>query len=134
MEWIEDPDDYLEGVTETYWKRQSMRLMKRFPKVGLSPPRGLSALYDVTVEDWYPIVDRTDLPGYYVCIGTSGSSFKTSAVLAMLMVKIIEECESGKDIDRDPVQLILPRTNATVDASFLSRSRGKIKTSGTVIG
>lgn len=134
LDWVDDPDDYNDGITELYWQRQCMRLMKRFPQVKLGPTRGLSALYDVTVEDWYPIVDRTDLPGYYVCIGTSGSSFKTSPVLGQLMALIIESCEKGTDVDRSPIQMKLPYTGFTVDTSFLSRKRGVIQSSGTVIG
>lgn len=134
LEWVDDPDDYLEDVTELYRERQSLRLMKRFPQVRLGPPRGLAALYDVTVQDWYPIVDRTDLPGYYVCIGTSGSSFKTAPVLAQLLAEVIHASESGHDTDRRPVRLALPRASAAVDTGFLSRLRGQIQTTGTVIG
>jgi len=134
LEWVEDPDDFNEGVTETYRQRQCLRLMKLFPDVTLGPARGLAALYDVTVQDWYPIVDRTDLPGYYVCIGTSGSSFKTAPVLGRLMTEIVEACEAGQDVDREPVSFDLPRIGASIDPRFLSRLRGRIETSGTVIG
>jgi sarcosine oxidase subunit beta len=108
--------------------------MKRFSEVRLGPARGLAALYDVTVRDWYPIADRTDLPGYYVCIGTSGSSFKTAPVLGRLMAEIIDACEGGRDTDDDPVQLQLPRAGIAIDTRFLSRLRGEIRTTGTVIG
>lgn len=133
-EWVDDPDDYTEGVTETYRQRQCLRLMKRFPEVRLGPARGLAALYDVTVRDWYPVVDRTDLPGYYVCIGTSGSSFKTAPVLGRLMAEIVDACEAGRDTDRHPIRLELPRAGVSVDTRFLSRLRGDIRTTGTVIG
>lgn len=134
LEFVDDPDDFNRGTTETYRQRQCLRLMKRFPAVELGPARGVADLYDVTLRDWYPIVDRTDLPGYYVCVGTSGSSFKTAPVLAMLVARIIEASEAGTDVDRAPVQLDLPRTGITVDSRFLSRLRGRIETSGTVIG
>ena len=104
------------------------------PTGDVGRPRGVADLYDVTVRDWYPIVDRTDAPHYYVCIGTSGSSFKTAPVLGMLMAQIIVACEAGKDTDRNPVQLTLPRIGVTIDTQFLSRRRGQIGTSGTVIG
>jgi sarcosine oxidase subunit beta len=133
-QWIDDPDDFDLSVTETYRQRQCLRLMKRFPEVGLGPPRGIAALYDVTVRDWYPIVDRTDLPGYYVCIGTSGSSFKTAPVLGRLLSEIVEASEGGRDIDRQPLILDLPRIGSHVDTRFLSRLRGDIQTSGSVIG
>ncbi len=134
LEWIPDPDDFTPCVTEPYHRRQSLRLMKRFPEVRLGPARGVAALYDVTVHDWYPIADRTDQPGYYVCIGTSGSSFKTAPVLGGLMAEIIDSCEAGRDPDRSPVQLELPRVGVAVDTRFLSRLRGDIQTTGTVIG
>jgi len=133
-EWVTDADVYDPSVSTAYHQRQCLRLMKRFPEVRMPPPRGVANLYDVTVRDWYPIVDRTDLPGYYVCIGTSGSSFKTAPVLGRLMTEIIDACEAGRDIDRQPIQLELPRIGTTIDASFLSRLRGDIASSGSVIG
>ncbi len=133
-EWVGDPDDYEQGLTEAYTQRQCLRLMKRFPEVRFGPARGIAALYDVTLRDWYPIVDRTSLPGYYVCIGTSGSSFKTAPVLGRLVAEIVEACESGRNTDREPVRLHLPRTGVSVDTGFLSRLRGEIRTTGTVIG
>jgi glycine/D-amino acid oxidase-like deaminating enzyme len=129
-----DPDEFNRTVTHTYWERQCLRLMKRFPRIEMGPMRGVADLYDVTVRDWYPIVDRTDLAGYYVCIGTSGSSFKTAPVLGLLMSRIIESCERGTDTDQEPIQLDLPRIGATVDTRFLSRLRSEMRTSGTVIG
>ncbi len=133
-EWIDDPDDFDHGVTELYRERQCYRLMKRFPEVGYGAARGLGALYDVTLQDWYPIVDRTDRPGYYVCIGTSGSSFKTAPVLGRLVAGLVEAQRAGHDTDEQPYQLELPRIGVTVDTSFLSRLRKPNVSSGTVIG
>jgi sarcosine oxidase subunit beta len=134
LEFVADPDNFDRSVTPLYRERQSLRLMKRFPQVELGPSRGVADLYDVTVQDWYPIADRTDLPGYYVCIGTSGSSFKTAPVLGKLMAGLIKACENGQDIDTDPFKLPLEHIGRTVDAGFLSRLRGSMSTSGTVIG
>jgi sarcosine oxidase subunit beta len=134
LEWVRDPDDYDQGLTEPYHQRQCLRLMKRIPGLELGPPRGVASLYDVTVQDWYPIADKTDLPGYYVCIGTSGSSFKTAPVLGRLMAEIIESCEGGADIDSDPLQLFLPRVGVRIETRFLSRLRQELTSSGTVIG
>jgi len=133
-EFVDDPDDYGERITDLYRERQCLRLMQRFPGVRLGPPRGVAALYDVTVRDWYPIVDRTELPGYYVCIGTSGSSFKTAPVLGRLTAEIVSRCEEGRDTDRDPVRFALPRIGVAVETGFLSRRRGELQTSGTVFG
>jgi sarcosine oxidase subunit beta len=134
FEWVGDPDDYDQTVTEPYRQRQCLRMMKRIPELQLGPARGVASLYDVTVEDWYPIADKTDLPGYYVCIGTSGSSFKTAPVLGRLMAEIIESCQGGTDIDTEPFQLALPRIGVSIDTRFLSRLRGELTSSGTVIG
>ena len=133
-EFVADPDDYGDTITDIYRQRQCLRAMQRFPAVRLGPPRGIASLYDVTVRDWYPIVDRTDLPGFYVCIGTSGSSFKTAPVLGRLTAELIECGERGRDTDRDPLVFDLPRTGMSVDTRFLSRRRGKMQTTGTVIG
>jgi sarcosine oxidase subunit beta len=133
-EFVADPDSFGDGLTDLYRERQCLRLMQRLPSVRLGPPRGIAALYDVTVRDWYPIADRTDLPGYYVCIGTSGSSFKTAPVLGILMAENIRRGEAGEDTDHDPVTLALPRTGVSVDTRFLSRRRGELQSSGTVIG
>lgn len=134
LEWADDPDSARTSVSERYRERQCLRAMKRFPEVRLGPMRGVASQYDVTVRDWYPIVDKTDWAGYYVCIGTSGSSFKTAPVLGSLVAEIVAATEGGRDVDKDPVQLELPRIGLTVDTSFLSRRRGSIESSDTVIG
>ena len=134
LEWVEDPDSARTSISQRYRERQCLRLMKRFPAVRLGPPRGLASLYDVTVLDWYPIVDKTDRPGYYACIGTSGSSFKTAPVLGSLMAQIVTETEQGRDVDEEPIRLELPRINQTIDTSFLSRRRAPLESSDTVIG
>jgi sarcosine oxidase subunit beta len=134
FDWVDDPDDYYEGLTEPYHQRQCLRLMKRMPELELGPSRGVVSLYDVTVQDWYPVADKTDLPGYYVCIGTSGSSFKTAPVLGQLMAQIIERCEGGTDVDKAPLQLELPRIGISIDTRFVSRLRERLSTTATVIG
>ena len=47
---------------------------------------------------------------------------------------MIEQVEGGRDTDRDPVKLALPRTGVSVDTRFLLRHRGELQTTGTVIG
>ncbi len=133
-EFVADPDDFGDRVTDLYRQRQCLRAMQRFPAMRLGPPRGVASLYDVTVRDWYPIVDKTDLPGFYVCIGTSGSSFKTSPVLGRLTAELIQCGEEGRDTDREPLVFELPRIGVSVDTRFLSRRRGEMQTTGTVIG
>jgi len=134
LEWIDDPDNYETNLTEHWWQNQSYRLMKRFPQARQTPARGIAALYDVTVNDWYPIVDRTDLPGYFICIGTSGSSFKTSPVLGQLLADIIEFNVNGNNSDQESFDFNLAFTGHSVGSAFLSRNREILTSSGTVMG
>jgi sarcosine oxidase subunit beta len=134
LEWTQDPDEARTSLSQRYRERQCLRAMRRFPELRLGPMKGVVSLYDVTVQDWYPIVDKTDRAGYYVCIGTSGSSFKTAPVLGSLMAEIVTASEEGQDVDEEPVQLELPRIGQTVDTSFLSRRRRPLASSDTVIG
>lgn len=134
LEWTDDPDEARTSLSQRYRERQCLRAMRRFPDLRLGPMKGVVSLYDVTVQDWYPIVDRTDRAGYYVCIGTSGSSFKTAPVLGVLAAEIVVESEQGRDVDEEPIQLELPRIGQTVDTRFLSRRRRPLESSDTVIG
>lgn len=134
MEWVDDPDDWQMGVSEKIFERQVLRLMKRMPSVEKGRLRGIAGLYDVTPLDWNPVLDRTQIPGYYVAIGTSGSSFKTAPVVGALVAQLIEACEGGRDHDADPLRATLPRTNFEIDLSFFSRLRGAHASSGTVLG
>ena len=44
-------------------------------------------VYDVA-DDWSAIYDRTDAPGFYVAIGTSGNSFKNAPVSGRLKIDL----------------------------------------------
>ena len=134
LEWVENPDELDPTPSTDAFERQVLRLMKRIPDVGLGRRRGIVGLYDVTLLDWNPILDCTDLPGYYVAIGTSGSSFKTAPVIGGVMADLILACQAGRDHDADPVRVTLPRTGFEVDLSFFSRRRGAHRSSGTVLG
>jgi hypothetical protein len=52
----------------------------------------------------------------------------------MLMAQVVAAGEAGRDTDASPLQLTLPRIGVTVDTRFLTRRRGEIQTSGTVVG
>ena len=134
MEWVDDPDAWNELCTAEGYERQVLRAMKRFPEIHLARRRGVAGLYDVTLQDWNPVLDKTDLPGFYVAMGTSGSSFKTATVIGAVMAELIGACQAGRDHDRDPVRVTLPRTGFEVDLSFFSRLRGAHVSSGTVLG
>lgn len=133
LEWVDDPDRFDANCTEAAFERQIMRLMKRYPDVRLGRRRGGAGMYDVTTLDWNPVLDRTDLDGFYTAIGTSGSSFKTAPVIGGLMAELIASVETGQNHDRDPVQVTLPRTGFSVDMRFFSRLRSAHNTSGTVL-
>jgi len=51
-----------------------------------------------------------------------------------LTAELVQSAEEGRDTDRDPLQFDLPRAGMSVDTAFLSRRRGEMRTSGTVIG
>jgi sarcosine oxidase subunit beta len=132
-EWLDDPDAMDVHCSVEAFDRQVMRLMKRIPEARLGRRRGIASQYDVTLADWTPILDRTDAPGYYVAIGTSGSSFKTAPVIGVMMARLIEECEAGRDHDRDPLRLPLTHTDFEVDCAFFSRLRSGHATTSTVL-
>ncbi len=133
LEWIDDPDDWNEAATVAGYERHVMRLMKRFRQVQLGRRRGIAALYDVTVQDWIPVIDRTDLPGYYVAVGTSGSSFKTAPLIGAVMAELVSACEAGHDHDREPLRIELARTGFDLDVGFFSRLRKAHTSSASVL-
>jgi sarcosine oxidase subunit beta len=84
--------------------------------------KGLVELYDVS-DDWIPIYDKSDLPGFYMAVGTSGNQFKNAPPVGHLMAELIDACEKGADHDVDPVQVTMPYTGVTLNAGFYSRLR-----------
>ena len=100
-----------------------LRLAQRMQ--GLPIPnraQGLVDLYDVT-DDWIPIYYKSDLPGFYMAIGTSGNQFKYAAPAGYLMAEIIDACERGHDHDSDPVQVKCRYIPHMLDGKFYSRLR-----------
>ncbi len=122
-QWIDDPADYDREITEAQWRAQVFRLAKRIPSLPIpARPSGLVSLYDVS-DDWIPIYDKSDLPGFYMAIGTSGNQFKNAGVAGNLMAELIEACEGGQDHDREPVCVSGRYTGCRLDAGFFSRRR-----------
>jgi sarcosine oxidase subunit beta len=80
------------------------------------------SLYDVA-DDWIPIYDKSDLPGFYMAIGTSGNQFKNAGVAGFLMAELIDACENGRDHDVEPVSVAARFTRLTLNAGFYSRRR-----------
>ena len=120
-EWV-DPDDYDRNFSEQ-WQVQVQRVAQRIPSLPVSSPlKGVVDLYDVT-EDWIPIYDQSDLPGFYMAVGTSGNQFKNAGVAGAMMAELISACEQGRDHDREPVQFHLAHIDRTIDVGFYSRRR-----------
>ncbi|HIJ54900.1 MAG TPA: FAD-binding oxidoreductase, partial [Deltaproteobacteria bacterium] len=131
---VDDPDNFNRNLTEQA-KVQAMRLALRISKLGIPGDlKGVVDLYDVT-EDWIPIYDKSDLSGFYLCIGTSGNQYKNAPVVGKLMAELIEACQEGHDHDLDPVKVNLYHISRTVNIGFYSRLREINKESSfTVLG
>jgi len=120
-EWV-DPDDFNHDFTEQ-WRVQVLRVCQRVPNLGVpNQMRGVVDLYDVT-DDWIPIYDKSDLPGFYMAVGTSGNQFKNAPIAGEMMAEVIEACENGNDQDKNPIDLHLKNIDRTVTSGFYSRLR-----------
>ena len=122
LEWVEDPDDFNHNFTGQ-WRTQVMREAQRI--VGLPIPnqmQGVVDLYDCT-DDWLPIYDRSDLPGFYMAVGTSGNQYKNAPVAGALMAYLIEQVEAGHDHDNKPLQYPLKYVNRRLNLGTFSRLR-----------
>jgi len=120
-EWV-DPDDYDSNFSEQ-WRVQVLRKAQRVKGLPIpSRMQGVVDLYDVA-DDWIPIYDRSDLPGFYMAVGTSGNQFKNAPVAGALMAHLIENCEAGHDHDAEPLNFHLKYTGRDIDLGFYSRRR-----------
>jgi sarcosine oxidase subunit beta len=122
-EFIEDPDQFVYQVSADQFKRQVYRLARRVPDLPIpNEPAGVADMYDVS-DDWIPIYDKSDLPGFYMAVGTSGNQFKNAAIAGLMMAELIDACENGREHDADPVKVTGPYTGLTLNAGFYSRLR-----------
>ena len=79
MVWIDDPDTVESALDPDEWEAHVMRLARRIPELGVPHERrGVVGLYDVS-DDWLPILDRSDLDGFYMAVGTSRTRAGLSA-------------------------------------------------------
>jgi sarcosine oxidase subunit beta len=132
--WVDDPDACSATPTVPAWEAQTTRMAKRLPCLAVpTRPNGVAGLYDVA-DDWMPLYDRTDLAGFYTAIGTSGHQFKNAPMVGPMMAELIEACESGRDHDADPVQVIGPITGSVIDIGHFSRRRHAHHTTNSVLG
>ncbi|GAA1246093.1 FAD-binding oxidoreductase [Prauserella halophila] len=135
LDWLDDPDEAHPHATAAVFDAQVTRAARRLTELAVpSRPRGVVGVYDVA-DDWAPIYDRTELDGFYVAIGTSGNQFKNAPLAGEFLAAIIEQVESGRNHDADPVQFRGQYTSQTIDLGAFSRRR-KVATgtSGTVMG
>ncbi len=117
-----DPDDYNTNFS-MQWTAQAMREAQRIE--GLQVPnqkQGVVDLYDCS-DDWIPIYDKSDLPGFYMAIGTSGNQYKNAPVAGVMMAELIDKVEAGLDHDKDPFQFQMKYTGRTFNVGFYSRLR-----------
>ena len=122
-EWIADPDNYNQQVTESQWKAQVYRCARRIPKLKIpSRTSGVVDLYDVS-DDWLPIYDKSALKGFYMAIGSSGNQFKNAPVAGHCMAELIDACEKGQEHDSDPVKVKTVYTGLELNMGFYSRNR-----------
>lgn len=134
LHWVADPDHFDEYPTVDQFEVSMMRLARRVPDFGVPHrPVGLAALYDVA-DDWVPIYDKSDLPGYFMACGTSGNQFKNAPIVGQYMRDIVDAEQAGNDHDQQPVQYLGKRTGRSINLAAFSRRRERAKTSGTVMG
>jgi glycine/D-amino acid oxidase-like deaminating enzyme len=136
LEWV-TPDKVDEvNMTRTVevFESQTYRFARRFPAAQIpSTPVGVVGVYDVS-SDWTPIYDKTDVPGFYVAIGTSGNQFKNAPGAGLIMAHLISQVEKGADHDTAPVVYKCTKSKSVINLGTFSRKRARNLTSGTVMG
>ncbi|MFJ4584993.1 NAD(P)/FAD-dependent oxidoreductase [Streptomyces echinatus] len=122
-EWLDDPDGCNPHPTPARFETQVTRAARRFPLLGVpNRPSGIAGVYDAA-DDWSPIYDRTDLPGFYVAMGTSGNQFKNAPLAGRFLATLVDRVEAGHDHDRDPLRYTGEHTGVVVDLGAFSRRR-----------
>ena len=132
--WVDDPDDYDTNFTDQF-KCMVMREGMRVNDLAIpNQYQGVVDLYDCS-DDWIPIYDKSDLPGFYMAIGTSGNQYKNAPVAGAMMAGLIDACEKALDHDADPFQFYMKYTRRNLNVGFFSRNREINKNSSfSVIG
>jgi sarcosine oxidase, subunit beta len=123
LEWLADPEEADPRVSTAVYEAQAFRAARRVPGLTVpGRPSGVVGVYDAS-SDWAPVYDRTDRPGFYVAMGTSGNQFKNAPVVGQLMGALVDAVEGGHDHDRDPLVWTAPRTGQPVELATWSRLR-----------
>lgn len=86
-------------------------------------PKGVTGVYNVA-EDWTPIYDKTDAPGFYVALAPD-NQFKNVPRAGKSMAAIVVGVENGHDHDSDPVWYLGAHTGLTINLGAFSRKRPK---------
>ncbi len=136
LEWVEPNKVDEVNMTRTVevFESQTYRFARRFPAAKIpSTPVGVVGVYDVS-SDWTPIYDKTDVPGFYVAIGTSGNQFKNAPGAGLIMAHLITQVEKGADHDSEPVVYQCTKSKSVINLGTFSRKRARNLTSGTVMG
>lgn len=134
LEWVDDPDNFNKNFSNM-WTTMVMREAQRVEDLPVpNQMQGIVDLYDCT-DDWIPIYDKSDLPGFYMAVGTSGNQYKNAPVVGLMMSELIEACEKGLDHDRAPYQFHLKHIGRSFNVGYYSRLREiNPDSSFTVIG
>lgn len=97
-----DPDKYDEGVDEAYVALCREALATRFPAFERSTMRGGWAGMIMMSPDGRPIIDQIpSVPGLFVMLGDSGTSFKTSPAIGRCLAEwIVKGRSETADLSR----------------------------------
>ncbi len=126
-DFIPEPDAADIEVPASLVADRIARARRRVPALVVQEPHDLIGVYDVTAQDWYPIVDRTDTRGYFVAIGTSGAWFKAGPVIGQLVAEMVIASLGGRDTDAEPLEVALPLTGYRFPMSLFSRRRRPVE-------
>lgn len=121
---IKNPDNY-DDFADPKFRENKLHLLHHRIKTlkykgEITSYAGLYTCYDL---DWHPVIDKTNIDGFYNAVGFSGHGFKLAPIVGIMMAKII----TGINV---------PDINTSVDTKFFRRDREEIKTflGGGVVG
>ncbi|MGH7150632.1 MAG: NAD(P)/FAD-dependent oxidoreductase [Planctomycetota bacterium] len=113
------PDERTDPRALAAFAREKVEALRaRWPAARVRGIRPKPALYDWTAADGYPLIDRTDVGGYFVAIGTSGAWFKGAPAIGRVVADLVEDPEIRR--------ARLPRTGHLLELAVLSRRRAPI--------
>lgn len=123
LDYHVDPDRPDPVVPAALRKRMLAALSARLPSMKLHSPRPLVGVRDVTVADGKPLLDRTDVEGYFVAIGLGDLGFRAAPALGWLTAELVDAVNLGHDHDTRPLVVRLPVSGDLFDLGAFSRLR-----------